>query len=305
MKTGKNIMIAFILNLAFSLFEFVGGVWTGSVAIISDALHDLGDAVGIGISVLFEEKSKQQPDEAYTYGYGRYSVLGGVITTMILLVGSAFVIFRAVERLFHPEVINYNGMIVFAVFGLVVNFCAAFVTREGDSINQKAVNLHMLEDVLGWVVILVGAVAMRFTGFAILDPLMSMGVALFIIAHAVKNLREALGIFLEKTPHGIHAEVMKKHICEVSDVLDVHHVHIWSVDETMTCATMHIVTNGDPVRVKEAVREELNEFGISHVILELEGDTESCSAKECRREHRGWGGHHHHHGHHDHDHDHH
>ena len=159
-------------------------------------------------------------------------------------------------------------------------------------------NLHLLEDVLGWAVVLVGAVAMRFTGLAVLDPLMSMGVALFIIVHAIGHLQEALGIFLEKTPHGIHVEDVKKHICEVSGVLDVHHVHVWSVDESMTCATMHIVTNGDPVQVKEAVRDELNEFGIAHATLELEMETEHCSAKECQAEHIGHAGHHHHHHHH-------
>ena len=156
MKTQKNILIAFILNLGFSIFEFFGGVVTGSVAIISDAVHDLGDAASIGISYFLEKKSRKQPDDRYTYGYVRYSVIGSVITTLILLFGSVMVVYNAVNKIIEPTQINYDGMIVFAVVGVCVNLVAAFFTREGDSLNQRAVNLHMLEDVLGWVVVLVG-----------------------------------------------------------------------------------------------------------------------------------------------------
>jgi cobalt-zinc-cadmium efflux system protein len=191
-------LVAFILNLAFSVFEIAGGIFTGSVAILSDALHDMGDAISIGLSYFLEKKSKKQPDATYTYGYARYSVIGGVITTLILLVGSVLVVCNAVMRILHPVVIDYNGMILFAVIGVAVNFVAAFFTREGDSLNQKAVNLHMLEDVLGWLMVLIGAVVMRFTDFALLDPLLSLAVAVFIFVNAIKGLKEALDIFLEK-----------------------------------------------------------------------------------------------------------
>ena len=145
MKTEKNILIAFILNLFFSLLEFVGGALTGSVAIISDAVHDIGDAASIGLSYFLEKKSKKQPDDVFTYGYARYSVIGSLITTVILLFGSVAVIYNGILRIFNPVEINYRGMIVFAVIGVVVNFVAAWFTREGNSLNQKAVNLHMLK----------------------------------------------------------------------------------------------------------------------------------------------------------------
>ena len=151
MKTEKNILIAFILNLAFSVFEFVGGIFTNSVAIISDSIHDIGDALSIGISFFLEKKSKKQPDKIYTFGYLRYSVMGSIITTLILLIGSILVVVNAVKRILSPAEINYNGMIIFAAVGIIVNFLAAYFTRHGDSLNQKAVNLHMLEDVLGWI----------------------------------------------------------------------------------------------------------------------------------------------------------
>ncbi|MBR5246131.1 MAG: cation transporter, partial [Clostridia bacterium] len=174
MRTEKNILIAFILNLSFSIFEIIGGFFTGSVAIVSDAIHDMGDAASIGISYFLEKKSKKQPDETYTYGYARFSVIGSVITTLILLFGSVMVIYNAVMRIFNPVEINYNGMIIFAVVGAVVNFIAAYFTKDGDSLNQKAVNLHMLEDVLGWIVVLIGAIIMRFTDISIIDPIMSI-----------------------------------------------------------------------------------------------------------------------------------
>ena len=299
MKTEKNILIAFILNLAFSIFELFGGLYTGSVAIMSDAVHDIGDAASIGFSFFLEKKSKKQPDEKYTYGYSRYSVIGSVITTLILLVGSAFVIINAIGRIISPAEINYDGMIIFAIVGVCVNLFAAFFTREGGSLNQKAVNLHMIEDVLGWIVVLIGAIVMRFTDVTILDPLMSIGVAVFILINAVKGLGEALDLFLEKTPHGIEIDEICEHIREIEGVIDVHHVHVWSMDGQNNYATMHVVASGHAHDVKDKVREELREHGIGHATLELEEEGEHCHEEHCHVEHAHSGHHHHHHhGHH-------
>ena len=300
MKTERNIFIAFLLNLSFSVFEFFGGIITGSVAIISDAVHDVGDAASIGASYFLERKSKKQPDEIYTYGYTRYSVIGSVITTLILLVGSAAVIYNAIIRIINPTEINYNGMIIFAIVGVVVNLAAAFFTREGDSLNQKAVNLHMLEDVLGWIVVLIGAVVMRFTDIRIIDPIMSIGVALFIFINAIRNLKDAVDLFLEKAPENVDIGEIKEHISKIDGVLNVHHIHIWSMDGHNNFATMHIVTNADHHKVKDAVREELKEHGIGHATLELEAEGEHCRNEHCHIEPESHGHHHHHHHHHHH-----
>lgn len=295
MKSEKNILIAFLLNLAFSIFEFFGGLFTNSVAIISDSVHDMGDAISIGISWILEKKSKKQPDKKYTYGYLRYSVLGSVITTVILLVGSGLVVFNGVNRIINPQDIHYNGMILFAVVGVVVNFLAALFTRHGDSLNQKAVNLHMLEDVLGWAVVLIGAVVMRFTDWKRIDPILSICVAVYIFIHAFSHLKEALDLFLVKTPREVDIDEIKEHLKEVDGVLDAHHIHIWSMDGNSNYATMHIVTNGDYAAVKNAVKEELHHHGIAHATLELEGGDEECVEQHCHicTEH-----HHHHHHHH-------
>ena len=299
MKTQSKILVAFILNLAFSIFEFIGGAITGSVAIVSDAIHDVGDAMSIGISYFLEKKSKKQPDDTYTYGYARFSVIGGVITTVILLVGSAAVIYNAIVRIFNPIEINYDGMIVFAIFGVIVNFAAAYFTRGGHSINQKAVNLHMLEDVLGWMLVLVGAVIMRFTDIRIIDPLMSIGVAIFILINAVRNLKEVIDLFLAKLPAHLNIDEIKEHICEIDGVKGVHHIHIWSMDGQSNYATMHVVCTGDSHEVKHKIREELKEHGIGHVTLELETEGEECQEEHCHVHHEeNDGGHHHHHHHH-------
>ncbi len=295
MKTEKNILIAFLLNLSFSVFEFVGGIFTGSVAIVSDAVHDLGDAAAIGISYFLEKKSKHKPDEKYTYGYARFSVVGSAISTLILLVGSVMIIYNAVLRMLEPTQINYDGMIVFAIVGVFVNFLSAFFTRDGGTLNQKAVNLHMIEDLLGWIVVLVGAIVMRFTDLTIIDPIMSVGVALFILVNAIKNLNVLFEIFLEKTPQGIDLNEMTEHLMQIDGVLGVHHVHIRSFDGYNNYATMHIVTNEDAHTIKERVREELHEHGICHATLELETEDEHCREEHCGTELRVDLHHHHHH----------
>ena len=195
MKTKRNIFIAFILNLSFSIFELVGGFLTGSVSIFSDAIHDFGDATSIGASYFLEKLSNKKPNKKYTFGYARFSVLGGSITTFILLISSTIVIYNAVLRIINPIEINYNAMLIFAIIGLVVNLIATYFTHGGHSINQKAVNLHMLEDVLGWLVVLIGAIVIKFTAFYIIDPILSIIVALFVIFNSMKNLIQIMDIF--------------------------------------------------------------------------------------------------------------
>lgn len=281
MRTEKNIFIAFILNLLFSGFEFVGGFYTGSIAIISDAVHDLGDAASIGISYLLEKKSKKEPDEKYTYGYARYSVVGGAITTIILLFSSFIVIINAAERIVKPTEINYSGMIIVGIMGIVINLAAAYFTHDGDSLNQKAVNLHMLEDVLGWVAVLTGAVIMRFTDLSVIDPLMSMGVAVFIIIGCIKNLKLIIDIVLDKTPCGISVSEIKERLLEIDGITDVHHIHLRSIDGHSSCATLHIVTDSDMHIIKQAARNILTDLGISHATIETESSDEHCEEAIC------------------------
>ena len=294
MKTDKNILIAFLLNLFFSVFELIGGIFTNSIAIIADAVHDFGDSLSIGISYFLEKKSKKKPDKKYTFGYTRYSVLGAIITNTILIIGSVIVIYNAIKRIITPVEINHNGMIIFAIVGALVNFIAAYMTKEGDSLNQKAVNLHMLEDVLGWIAVLIGAIVIKFTNFNLIDPILSILVAIYILIHALKSYKKIFNLFLEKTPEEIEIDELKEHILNINGVEGVHHIHIWSIDGYNHFATMHIVTDTKKVtELKKSIKEELSEHGISHTTIEIESKDECCDEEECCiKEHTV---HHHHH----------
>ncbi len=304
MKTQRNIFFAFLLNLGFSVFELVGGLFTGSVAIISDALHDFGDAISIGLSWILERKSHGKPDAAHSYGYSRYSVLGAAITNLILLGGSVLVIYNAVLRILNPVDLNSSGMILMAVLGAGMNLAAAWFTHGGESLNEKAVNLHMLEDVLGWVVVLIGAIVIRFTNFTLIDPLMSIGVAIFILIHAVQGMGEVLDVFLEKTPRDVDTQELAENLLHINHVLDVHHLHVWSLDGASHCASLHVVAEDcDPVRLKAMIRAEFAAHDISHVTIEVEREGERCSLQSCEPNKGCRCGHshgHHHHGHHHH-----
>ncbi len=281
MKTEIKILIAFILNLAFSVFEFIGGVLTGSIAIISDAIHDTGDALTLGVSYFLEKKSKSKADDIFTYGYTRYSILGSLFISIMLIFGSAFIIYNSIKRIINPSTINYDGMIIISIIGISVNFAAAYITHGGKTLNQRAVNLHMFEDVLGWIVVLIGAIAMRFSDISIIDPIMSFSVAIFVILNAIKTLKESLNIFLDKTPDGISISNIKSELLSIKGIIDVYHIHVWSVDGENNCATMHIITNEEPSIIKRNAKEKLNSLGIIHTTFELESNGENSTQKCC------------------------
>ena len=281
MKSERSILIAFLLNLAFSLFEFFGGIFTNSVAIISDAVHDIGDAISIGVSYFLEKVSKRNPDDIYTYGYVRYSVMASVITTVILLTGSIMVIYNSILRLMNPVSINYDGMIIFAILGVIVNFLAVYFTKEGNSLNQRTVNLHMIEDVLGWIVVLVGAIIMKFTNILVIDSILSIAVSLFIFIHALKNLKFILELFLEKIPNNVSIDDIKSNLLKLSGIKDVHHIHVWSIDGIHNYATMHIVVDDFSKKMKDRIRDNLKDEGIFHVTMEFESSDEKCMEENC------------------------
>lgn len=267
MKSDKNILIAFILNLAFSVFEFIGGAFTGSISITSDALHDLGDAASIGVSYWMEQKSKNGADDKYHFGYGRYSVFGGWITSLVLLLGSMGIIADAVEKLRHPTQVNHTGMLIFSIIGVIVNFIAAKVTSHGQSTNQKAVNLHMLEDMLGWIAVLVGSIVMHFTNWTWIDPALSILVALTIWCHALLNLVEITNILVEKAPQNLNTQDIKTKISALEEVSSLDIMRVWSINSDEIYAIVHITT-AEPAVAKNKVRQILLEHNIIQSTIE-------------------------------------
>lgn len=197
----RNILIAFIMNFAFSIIEFLGGMFINSVAIMSDSVHSLGDALSTGVAYFLELLSKRHPEDTAKYGYARYSIIGSAITTAVLLFGAIHLTHEAIERLQDPAEINYDGMIVFAILGAVLNFIAAYATHRGDNLNQKAVSIHMLSDTFSWLAVLAGAIVMKLTGWHFLDPIMSFGIAIFIMTFVIKNIINIIQIV--KSSHNV------------------------------------------------------------------------------------------------------
>jgi len=271
MKIDRNILIAFILNLSFSLLEIIGGFITNSISILSGAVHDLADAASIGISYYLEKKSKHKPNYKYTYGYVRYSTLAAFITTIILLSGSLFVIYNAINRLFNPIDINYDGMIIIALIGILFNIIAVYKTKGGHSLNQEAVNLHLLQDALSWIIVLIGSILIKFTKINYIDSIMSLVISIYIIIHSLKHLKIILDLFLEKTPNNVNVRKIKKELLENKNIISIDHIHVWSLDGYNNYATLHAIINNDEVEnMKEYIKDYLKKENISHSTIEIE-----------------------------------
>ena len=280
-ESTKNLGIAFFLNLGFAVIEIIGGVWTNSVAIISDAVHDFGDAFSIGVSYFLERYSRKRRTVTFTYGYKRFSTLGALINSIVLLVGAIFVFMETIPRLFYPAEVNYSGMMWLAVAGLVVNGFAALRLMRGNSISQRAVMLHLLEDVLGWVAVLIGSVIIRYTGWYFIDPLLSVGIGVFILTNVCRNLYAIFRILLQATPEHMPEDKIKVILLEVPNVKDVHDLHVWTLDGERNIASAHLIvaddiSRADAIRVKHDAVDRLKEAGIDHLTVEIEFEGEGC-----------------------------
>lgn len=300
MKTEKRMFLSFILNLVFTVIEFIGGLITNSVALLSDSVHDLGDSISIGIAIYLEKKSKKKPDKSYTYGYKRYSLLGALISSVILLIGSGIIIFEAINRLINPELINTELIIYFAILGVVVNGIAAFNSSRGKTLNEKAITLHMLEDVLGWVTLLIASIIMHFTDILILDSLLSLAFTLFIIYHALRNLSQVFKVFLEASPKDISIDEVIKKLEVVNHVKKIHHFHLWTLVGEYSLCTFHVVITDDLpskeiMTVQNSLIEILKENDIKHSTIQLEFESYKCIDNDCEPDEALKIGHHHHH----------
>lgn len=288
-NSTKNIKTAFFLNFGFTILEIIGGLYINSVAILSDALHDLGDSFSLGLSWFLDKYSQKKGNEKYSYGYRRYSLLAALINTSVLIVGSFIILSEAIPRLFNPEQANAKGMIIFAVIGIIVNGTAVFRLRGGVSLNEKVVSWHLLEDVFGWVAVLLGAIIMYFWDIPILDPILSIGITLFILFNVIKNFKKTFSVFLQAVPEGISLEEIKKNFLDIEHVVDIHHTHIWSLDSEHHVLTTHLVINESTTleninKIKAKAKESIDDLNIEHVTIEIEGFKEYCSLRDNQHE---------------------
>ncbi len=282
-KDVKNIKVAFFLNLSFTIIEFIGGIMTNSVAILSDAVHDLGDSFSLGLSWYFQKLAKRPRTKSYTYGFKRFSLLGAIINSVILVVGSVLILMNAIPRLVHPQQPDVKGMLLLAVLGVIVNGVAALRLRKGESLNEKVVSLHLLEDVLGWAAVLIGAGVMYFVDAPFIDPLLSIAISGFILFNVYRNIRQSLRIILQGSPEMISVDEIEKAILKIDNVVDVHDLHVWSVDGQYNVLTVHVVFSDTlPMEqlhnLKSNVREKLLSLGVQHCTIELETSGEVCEA---------------------------
>jgi cobalt-zinc-cadmium efflux system protein len=280
----RALRIAFFLNLGFTIIEAIGGWWTQSIAVLTDALHDLGDSVVLGAAWYLQNLAARGRDTTYSYGYGRYSMLGGWLAAGMLIVGSIVVLFFAIPRLADPVLPHTGGMIVIGIFGLVMNSIAAWTLHGGTSLNERGAYLHLMEDVLGWAAVLVGAVIMHFTGFARLDPLLSIAISGYILYRATGTLRQGTKIIMQAQPAEIVLEDVHARLKALPDVIDVHDQHTWTLDGTYMIHTVHLVVPERPLKeiiaTKAKAREILTSMGIHHATIEIELPGEDCGLED-------------------------
>lgn len=283
-STG-DLRLAFFLNLSFTIIEIAGGIWTNSLAILSDAIHDLGDSLSLGMAWYLETYARKDKDKKYSYGYRRYSLLSALINTVVLIVGSVFILSRAVTRLFNPEPVDAKGMILFAVLGIIVNGLAMLRLRGGKSLNAQVVAWHLIEDVLGWVAVLIMSIVLLFTDLYILDPIFSILITSFVLYNVIKNLRKTLALFLQAVPENMDLEMIENRLLAIDNVCSSHHTHIWSMDGEHHVLTTHLVVEEDTSQdevlcIKEDINQLSKEMDFLHTTVEIEYGDEKCSMAE-------------------------
>lgn len=279
--TSDNIRVAFFLNFSFTLLEFIGGALTNSLAIMSDALHDLGDSVSLGLAWYLENKSNQTATQRYTYGYRRLSLLGALINTTILIAGSLIILAQAVPRILNPEPTDAQGMLLFAILGIVVNGVAALRLSRSESMNARVATWHLLEDALGWMAVLVVSIVLLFVDLYILDPILSVLITLYILYNVIRNLKSTLALFLQAVPDTVDVPQLENELTHIPHVLSTHHTHVWSLDGEHHVLTTHVVVESGLDRetvcdIKEQIRQVIINKSFEHITIDIEYEDEPC-----------------------------
>lgn len=273
-ETG-NLKVAFFLNTGFTIIEFIGGFLTGSIAVMSDAVHDLGDSLSLGLSWYFQNLSHRKRDKNFTFGYQRFTLLGAIVNSVVLIVGSIFIVIRAVPALTGEHDVDAFGMMWLAILGVAVNGAAALRLRKGHTLNEKAVALHLIEDVLGWVAVLIVSVVLQFKYIPWLDPALSLLIVVYILFNVFKNIRESFKIVLQGTPQGVDISKIENIIQNLPGIVDYHDFHVWSMDGEYNVLSVHLVSRPDASYsemsdLKQSLREELLNMPIHHTTIEVE-----------------------------------
>ena len=274
MKTKCAVWLAFLLNLSFAIVEFIAGGIFGSSAVLADSVHDLGDALAIGLSAFLETISNRKEDSHYTLGYKRFSLLGAMVTAVILMTGSGMVILENVSKLFHPQPVNDEGLLWLGIIAISVNVLASLVIRKGQTKNESILSLHFLEDTLGWLAVILMAIVLRYTDWYILDPLLSLAISLFILSKAIPRFWSTLRIFLDAVPEGVDIKQVKNDLEQLDNVASINQLNLWTMDGLEKNAIVHVcLENVKHMEVfKESIRDLLKESGFQNVTIEVDED---------------------------------
>jgi cobalt-zinc-cadmium efflux system protein len=280
-ESSNRIGWAFVLNFCFTIIEFIGGWLTNSTAIMADAVHDLGDSLSIGMAWIFNRISHKPSNLSFSYGYQRLSLLSALINALVLVLGSIWVMSEALPRLLNPVMPDAQGMIGFALLGVVVNGFAAYKLSKGSTLNERILNWHLIEDVLGWIAVLVVSIVLLFWELPILDPLLSIFFTLFILFNVVKNLKLTLKIFMQAVPDEKLNVDIQKTLLSIPHVTSLHHFHLWSLDGEQHVLTAHLVLESSidsdiQSIIKHQINDKLKQYDLSHTTVELEQPLENC-----------------------------
>ena len=279
-QSALALRTAFLLNLAFTVIEVAGGWWTGSIAVLTDALHDAGDCLVLGTAWWLQRIAMKGRDSHYSYGYGRYSMLGGWLTSVVLIIGAITLMVLTFPKLSAPSTPHTAGMIGIAVFGLVMNGLAAWKLHGGGTLNERGAYLHLLEDVLGWAAVLIGGIVIHFTSWAIVDPLLSLAISTFILFNALGTFRRGTGVLMQEIPASLDMQAVRTRLMAIPHIVDLHDQHTWTLDGSYIIHTMHIlvadVDLDSALAVKAQARAALTQLGIHHATIELEWADEQC-----------------------------
>jgi cobalt-zinc-cadmium efflux system protein len=272
---SKNILVAFFLNFTFAIIELIGGYYTNSVAIISDAIHDFGDSLALLFSYFAEKLSQKEANKNYTFGYRRFSILSAFVNGLILFLGSLYVIYEAIGRILNPEAVKAEGMIFLAILGICVNSFAAYRLSKDEGLNSKMVMYHLFEDLLGWVAVLIVSIILLFKPWYQLDSILSILISLIILRGVYKNLKKVAAIFLQKFPDDLKLASLKDEVSELDLVQDIHAVKGLSIDDTSYYLSFHIkvpeetmIKEIDFLRIK--VKSILKKYGVEDSTIEFE-----------------------------------
>ncbi len=283
--SSQRIGVVFFLNFFFTIIEFIGGILTNSTAIMADAVHDLGDTLSIGLAWFLNRLSKKHPNDEFTYGYYRFSLIGALINGVVLISGSAWVLSEAIPKLLEPQMPHAQGMFWLAILGVTVNGYAAWKINKGQTLNERILNWHLLEDVLGWVSVLIVSILLLFFDWPILDPILSIAFTLFILINVAKTTRQTIKLFMQSSPDEKMLNEIRNKLTSLENVNAIHHLHLWSLDGEKNVLTAHLEINhmisaDDQIKTKQIINKLLSEFSLAHTTIEFELPEEACRDKE-------------------------